>query len=405
MPPMDSQSVPPQRRGRVLIVGGSTRAAAWSAVRAGWQPICADLFADLDTHQVAEVIPVRDYPWSLPDDVASVQAEGWFYTGALENHPGIIERLAQPNASYGPLWGTTAAGLRLVRDPFWLATTLRDAGLPTLNVEPETATPPADGTWMQKPFASAGGRAIRVWDKFATETPFTESHYFQRRTAGESCSAVFRVESHEVEWLGASRQFINLAASHAAMPFAYCGSIGPIDRPTGSDMLTTAVRQMLTRMAETVAQAGSLRGLFSIDFLLDGEHVWPTEINPRYTASVEILELSNGRPLLPMCNGHLCRDHSGLAVHTADSFVAKVILYAPRRLTAPDTSHLLLETSPWQTPFLADIPMLGTLIESEWPICTVFADGRSLEECRDRVMQRAADSERLVLTPMSPPVN
>ena len=110
---MDSQSVPQQRRGRVLIVGGSTRAAAWSAVRAGWQPICADLFADLDTHQVAQVIPVRDYPRSLPDDVASVEAEGWFYTGALENYPEIIEQLAQPNASYGPLWGTTAAGLRL----------------------------------------------------------------------------------------------------------------------------------------------------------------------------------------------------------------------------------------------------------------------------------------------------
>ena len=386
---MDSRSVPQQSRGRVLIVGGSTRAAAWSAVRAGWQPVCADLFADLDTHQVAEVIPVRDYPWSLPDDVAGVQAEGWFYTGALENHPGIIERLAQPDASYGPLWGTTAVGLRLVRDPFWLATTLCDAGLPALEVEPETAMPPADGTWMQKPFASAGGRAIRVWDKFAAETPFTESHYFQRRAVGESCSAVFRVESHGVERLGASRQFINLAESHAAMPFAYCGSIGPIDRPTGSGMLTNAVRQMLTRMAETVAQAGFLRGLFSIDFLLDGEQVWPTEINPRYTASMEILELSSGRPLLPTHSGHVGNGNGECAVNATTPFVAKVILYAPRRFTAPDLSHFLLGTSPWQTPLLADIPAPGVIIEAEWPICTVFADGQSFVECRDRVIQQS----------------
>ena len=106
-----------------------------------------------------------------------------------------------------------------------------------------------------------------------------------------------------------------------------------------------------------------------------------------------------------MCSGHLCHEYGGLAVHAADSFVAKVILYAPRRFSAPDASHLLLETTPWQTPFLADIPLLGTIIEAEWPICTVFADGRSLEECRDRVMQRAADSERLVLTPKSLPVD
>ncbi len=399
---MDSRSVPSQRRGRVLIVGGSTRAAAWSAVRAGWQPICADLFADLDTHQVAEVIPVRDYPRSLPEDVASVQAEGWFYTGALENQPEIIERLSQPNASYGPLWGTAAAGLRLVRDPFWLTATLRDAGLPALDVEPETVTPPTDGTWMQKPFASAGGRAIRVWDKFAVEQQFAEPHYFQRRAVGESCSAVFRVKSHGVEWLGASRQFINLASSHAAMPFAYCGSIGPIDRPNESGSITKAARHTLTRMAETVAQASSLRGLFSIDFLLDGEQICPTEINPRYTASVEVLELSNGRPLLPTCRGHVCHGNGELTVNAADSFVAKVILYAPRRFTAPDLSHLLLGRSPWQTPFLADIPTPGTIIEAEWPVCTVFADGPSLKECRDRVMQRVTELERLELIPKSP---
>ena len=398
---MDSQSVPQQRRGRVLIVGGSTRAAAWSAVRAGWQPICADLFADLDTHQVAQVIPVRDYPRSLPDDVASVEAEGWFYTGALENHPEIIEQLAQPNASYGPLWGTTAAGLRLVRDPFWLAATLRSADLPVLDVEPETATPPADGTWMQKPFASAGGRAIRVWDKFATETPFAEPHYFQRRAAGESCSAVFCVESQEVEWLGASQQFINLAASHAAMPFAYCGSIGLIDKPNGLDALTNATRHTLTRMAETVAQAGFLRGLFSIDFLLDREHVWPTEINPRYTASVEILELSNGRPLLPTHRGHVGHRNREFAVNAPAPFVAKVILYAPQRFTTPDLSHILLGTSPWQMPILADIPAPGAIIEAEWPICTVFADGQSLGECRDRVIQQALKMRRLGLTPES----
>ncbi len=402
---MDSRSVPQQSRGRVLIVGGSTRAAAWSAVRAGWQPVCADLFADLDTQQVAEVIRVRDYPWSLPDDVAGVQAEGWFYTGALENHPEIIERLAQPNAPYGPLWGTPAAGLRLVRDPFWLAATLRDAGLPALDVESEAVTLLADGTWMQKPLASAGGRAIRVWDKFAAEAPIAEPHYFQRRAAGESCSAVFCVESHEVEWLGASRQFINLAASHAAMPFAYCGSIGPIDRSNGPDTLTTATRQTLTRMAETVAQTGSLQGLFSIDFLLDGEHVWPTEINPRYTASVEILELSSGRLLLPTRGGHISHGNSEFAVNATAPFVAKIILYAPRRFTAPDFSRLLLGTSPWQMPFLADIPIPGAIIEAEWPICTVFADGQSLEECRDRVIQQAKKMEQLGLILKSLPAD
>src|SRR4051812_13322899 len=64
---------------RILIVGGSTRAAADSVRRAGWHPICADRFADIDLKNAAEVIPVRNYPESLPEDVAQVRADGWFY--------------------------------------------------------------------------------------------------------------------------------------------------------------------------------------------------------------------------------------------------------------------------------------------------------------------------------------
>jgi hypothetical protein len=106
---------------RVLVVGGSTRAAAWSARRAGLQPVCADLFADLDTRQIAEVVHVRDYPCSLPQDVAHINADGWFYTGGIENHPDLVEQMDRPDASYGPLLGTSAAALRLIRDPFWLS--------------------------------------------------------------------------------------------------------------------------------------------------------------------------------------------------------------------------------------------------------------------------------------------
>ena len=389
-------------RGRVLIVGGSTRAAAWSAVRAGWQPVCADLFADEDTRQVAEVISVRDYPRSLPDDVARVQAEGWFYTGALENYPDIIEQLSQPNATYGPLWGTTAAALRLVRDPQWLASTLREASLPALTVRPETSPPPTDGIWMQKPIASAGGRAIRVWDRSAERAALAEPHYFQQRARGESCSALFRAESHRVEWLGASRQLIHFELSRAPIPFAYCGSVGPIDRVGTAVSISESVRFTLTRIAQTVTQAAALQGLFSIDFLLNGHDICPTEINPRYTASVEVLELANGRALLPTRNGHgenaPRQDRLSVEEGAARPFVAKLILYAAHRFTAPDLTPLLHRESLWQTPLLADIPAPGTVIEPEWPICTVLADGSSFEQCQANLMLRVQQLKRLGIT-------
>ncbi len=50
---------------RLMILGASTRAAAQSAVRAGFQPVCADHFADEDLFEVAEVLPLSGYPHGL----------------------------------------------------------------------------------------------------------------------------------------------------------------------------------------------------------------------------------------------------------------------------------------------------------------------------------------------------
>jgi len=371
---------------RVLIVGGSTRAAAWSAVRAGWTPICADLFADLDTRQVAEIIPVRDFPASLPEDIASVQADGWFYTGGLENHPDVIERMLRP-ASYGSLWGAPPAALRLVRDPFWLVETLRAAGLPALDVLPESSPPSADGTWLQKPLASVGGRAIRVWDQTTASCDFGEPHCFQHRAAGDSCSAVLRARDGQVEWLGATQQLINFEASRASVPFAYCGSCGPIDQPGSPVSLSMESQNTVTRIAKVLARASDLCGLFGIDFVLDRDCVWMTELNPRYTASVEVLELARRQSLLvAVVESGSKRSIDSLAEvcglkKEPVEFVAKVILYASRSFSAPDLIHLLHCESPWHMPFLADVPAPGTVIEAGWPICTVFAKGRSPQQC------------------------
>ena len=382
-------------RRRVLIVGGSTRAAAWSAVRAGWMPICADLFADLDTRQVAEIVPVRDFPTSLPEDVASVQADGWFYTGGLENHPDLIERMLRPDVTYGPLWGTPPAVLRLVRDPFWFVETLRAVGLPALDVLPESSPPPADGTWLQKPLASAGGRAIRVWNREAASRDFGEPHYFQHRAAGDSCSAVLRALGGQVEWLGASQQLTNFEASRASMAFDYCGSLGPIDQPGSSVSLSAESRNTVTLIAKTLAQASDLHGLFGIDFILNRGCVWMTELNPRYTASIEVLELARRQSLLaePAEGGSKklfdSRTEDGTLTHEPVEFVAKAILYTRRSFTAPDLSMFMHSESPWHMPSLADVPAPGTVIDAGWPICTVFANGRSPQHCLSTLTARS----------------
>lgn len=373
---------PRGRKRRVLIVGGSTRAAACSARRAGLQPICADLFADHDTRQIAEVIPVRNFPESLPDDVAQVQADGWFYTGALENRPDLIERMEHAGASYGPLLGTRATALKQIRDPFWIAENLRQGGHCALEVKSQEMEPPPDGTWMLKPLSSAGGRAVSIWNESRGSQGINEPVYFQRRCQGDPLSAVFRCEPTGITLLGMSRQLPGHALSEAEAPFLYGGSLGPLASEQSTDRYF-ALGERVTSQLQSLANECQLQGIIGVDFINDEYGIpWILEVNPRYTASVEILELSSQQSFLEKSG-----NESRLPPLNERPIVMKLIVYAPRSVVIGDLTRLA-STDVWKLPRIADIPAPGSQIQAGWPICTVFSHGTTEEECVARMKRR-----------------
>ena len=111
----------------LVILGASTRAAAWSAIDSGLQPRCADLFADSDLVRVATAFAVPEYPDGLINAARTLGAHvgspcPWMYTGALEHHIETIEALGRmtERGELGPLLGNGPDVLRRVRDPFWV---------------------------------------------------------------------------------------------------------------------------------------------------------------------------------------------------------------------------------------------------------------------------------------------
>ncbi|MBI3759225.1 MAG: ATP-dependent carboligase, partial [Deltaproteobacteria bacterium] len=165
----------------IVLLGASTRSAAASALRAGWTPWCADLFADADLQRIAAVcrVPIEAYPHGLIDALQGAPAGPVLYTGALENRPDLIARIDRP------LWGNPPDVLRAIRSPECWTQCLRDAGLPC----PAMSREPVDkGSWLLKPDKSAGGFGIRLF----VGQPFDpRTHFLQERIEGLACSGIY----------------------------------------------------------------------------------------------------------------------------------------------------------------------------------------------------------------------
>jgi predicted ATP-grasp superfamily ATP-dependent carboligase len=156
-------------------------------------------------------------------------------------------------------------------------------------------------------------------------------------------------------------------------------------------------------LGDTLARAFGLVGLFGVDLILRDGLPWPVEINPRYTASVEVLELALGRALLTE-HRRACESTGPWAGVTPDSpapsrhrVVGKVILFATERCRFPDLNLGPAATADaFQVPRFGDIPRAGTVIEEGWPVMTLFASGTDPATCQSRLESRRAFWEQIL---------
>ena len=374
----------------LAIVGASTRAAAASAVRAGYQPITADLFADADLRRIATATRITPYPDGLLDWLRTIEPSAWMYTGALENHPDLVDAMAW----LATLWGNPGDVLRCVRVPWNLSDALHHSGLlfPDTRDSPEGL--PLDGTWLSKTYRGASGSGVR---ELTAPPPVREGLgedadpyevVYQRRIAGTPCSAVFIGAGGEAALLGVTRQLVG-APWLGAHGFQYSGSIGPLS-------LDERTLQTVAKIGNAIADRFELLGLFGVDLILDGDRVWTLEVNPRYAASIEVIERATGV--------HAIAAHVAACVETRlpdktqilDRTHGKAVLYARRDVViSPEFAAWSLEQAlagPW--PAVADVSVAGTTIEAGRPVLTLFAEGADIDDAERRLRDRVPQIER-----------
>jgi predicted ATP-grasp superfamily ATP-dependent carboligase len=391
----------------LAIVGASTRSAAASAVRAGFQPLAADLFGDADLQRIATTTRIRPYPEGFLDWMRTVEPPGWMYTGALENYPELVDQMAW----IAPLLGNPGDVLARVRSPWELSTALGSAGLLFPETRKSPAGLPPDGSWLVKTYNGASGSGVRVLSRErgegSGEEIKTEKLCYQRRVEGTPCAAVYVAAKGEAQLLGVTRQIIGEPWLNAH-GFQYAGSIGlwPV---------SAAVVATLERLGNVLSEQFELTGLFGVDFMLDGERVWTVEVNPRYTASVEIVERCTGVMAIA-AHVAACGSPAGEMVRSGvpaslvggedaparsvSNCHGKATLFATRDVVVSQAfaDYSIAESlrTPW--PLLADVSAAGTPIENGRPVLTMFASGTSVAEVEQRLRERVVEVESQLYT-------
>jgi len=369
---------------KILLMGISVRALAESAVRSGYSVMALDAFGDQDLRALAESHSLhRDYhcgysPKELYRASRELAFDALAYTSNLENHPEILTYVQRHHRAI--VIGNPPEVVRSVRNWSMLFSRLReeDFPVPETNFCGDIQGFENRRQWLVKPLLGGGGHGI----EFAPGTQcgpgktgaVSHGHaiggfMLQEFIHGVPCSASFVSNGRECVVLGIAEQLIGLRR-FGSRDFRYCGSILPLVELM-SPRAGRKILEQVRRLASFLTREYGLTGVNGMDFILRGNRIFLTEINPRYSASMELIEQAYKLPIFEL---HTQAVLEGVLppfrLETAgkgERFYGKAILFAERDTAVPDTRS-------WSTKGIRDIPESGEKLRKGGPICTILTD-------------------------------
>lgn len=339
-----------------------------------------DVFADADTQSVAHHTFKIAYANGgfvaaelerVLDNLDLSAMTGLVYGSGFEAQPELLERITQRM----PLLGNkpiVVRNLKRARQFFMLLDALHISH-PQVSF---SALENADG-WLQKHAGGSGGTHVMPAPSGSVPAP---GHYFQQAIAGTPASMLFLADGQSINVIGFNQQWV---APSAAMPYRYGGIVGHAD-------LSAGIKQQFIQAAQKLTSAVGLRGLNSIDAVIEGEQIWVLEINPRLSSTFDLYQSKECNLFdlhVRVCEGGLV-DSAGDPPIAATVAKARQVVYAKHDLQ-------LNEDFAWPQ-WVADIPMANSMIAADNPVCTVLAEADNAEAARALVLSRQVTIENLI---------
>jgi predicted ATP-grasp superfamily ATP-dependent carboligase len=165
-----------------------------------------------------------------------------------------------------------------------------------------------------------------------------------------------------------------------ARPFVYHGAIGPVTD------LPAHVPVALARAVDALADAFQLRGLGSLDVLVDGDTIRVLELNPRPTATLALYDADMPRGLVlqhvEACKARL--PDAPLPIRSTRVRGESTVFTAQRCRIQPAHVSALTHLG------CHDIPQPGTDVPAGAPLCTVAAHDTTVTHVDEQLATREA---------------
>ncbi len=396
-------------RPHIVIIGASGRFLAASALAARCPVFVIDLFSDADTRQIccdssrfspigsaavgtlkinclqhfarAPELSIREkfQPFRKTKDASDRLI---IFSGGSENVPRLFEPQLLDNCVVA---GPSKSSIQSL---LCLKTIQRSCDRNGINY-PRTvsmADQPISLTtkWLRKLTRSGGGLQTALWAP-TTPVEFGSGGYLQEMIAGQTISGCYVAARCDGK---TETQLLGTTIQHTPCndeDFRYHGSIGPVDLPRD-------IAQEISRIGQCIADSFQLLGVFGIDFILWGDKLLLIDINPRVTASAELIEryYRMSIPTFTVIESHLdaCLRNRlpsrvgqfGETVHSKQIvyWVSNIPLLVDSELS--DYLHA--------QPHVTDIPVIGSEILPNHPLVTVHARAKDVASVRNKSTRR-----------------
>lgn len=342
----------------------SARGYARAAKSCGYQVITLDAFADADTRNVAEqCFKVRFSEQGVDTDdfkrvfskICLDDVAGFLYGSLFDAAPALLSWVAEQVS----IIGNNPETMQLVKslDFFVL--------LDNLNIQhPEIRLdlPGNTDNWLSKQLGGNGGLHVKPV-KYALA-----GDYFQRQVDGEPVSLLFVANGVTAKIIGFNLQLISPTAE---LPYRFAGAVSNVALPKQA-------QQKLVHAAQQLTTELGLRGINSLDAVVEGDELWILELNPRLSATFHLYP-NLLQTHIQACKGRL------LGFPQSNDSKAQMTLYAQKTME-------IASDFAWPD-WVADIPYVGrdessVNIQMNDPICTVLAEAGKAATAHQLVLQR-----------------